>query len=304
MAISYSSVMEHLDQKFTVIGRSEKGAAEFENQTGIKARSGGITQYLGSECFRSSAAIVCTNVEQLKSVALELMHNGVKYILLEKPGGINAQEIAEISEVAGDTDSEVYIAYNRRFYASVQAAEKLIKEDGGALSFNFEITEWSHLVQELNCSKELKKSWFLSNSSHVIDTAFFLGGRPAEYNHYHAGGLEWHRSSSIFSGAGVTKKGALFSYRGNWESAGRWSLDISTSRRRFIFEPLEELHIQEKGSTEITRVEIDNSVDISFKPGIFRQCKSFLAGNTSSMCSINDQVFGSKVFSKMAGYLD
>ena len=41
-------------------------------------------------------------------------------------------------------------------------------------------------------------------------------------------GLDWHSSSSQFCGSGITDKGALFSYSADWESPGRWGIEIKT----------------------------------------------------------------------------
>ena len=50
-----------------------------------------------------------------------------------------------------------------------------------------------------------------------------------------------------FSGAGISISGALFSYQANWQSAGRWSVEILTKKNRLILCPLEELKVQKRG---------------------------------------------------------
>ena len=59
---------------------------------------------------------------------------------------------------------------------------------------------------------EILKEWFIQNSSHVVDLAFNLGGNPVEMKSFVSGGQSWHPKGTIFSGAGITDKNALFSY--------------------------------------------------------------------------------------------
>ena len=52
---------------------------------------------------------------------------------------------------------------------------------------------------------------------------------------------------------------------------------------------METLQIQEKGSVAIKPVEIDNQLDIDFKPGFYLQTKAFVEGDYGRFCTINQQ---------------
>jgi hypothetical protein len=182
-------------------------------------------------------------------------------------------------------------------------AKKRIEEDGGVTSFHFEFTEWSHQIRNLNKHKTELENWFLGNSTHVVDTAFYLCGKPKEISCYHSGGNDWHPNSTIFAGAGVTETAALFSYEANWESAGRWSIDIMTKKHRFVFKPMEKLQIQQIGSVAVSFIEgIDYSYDEKFKPGLYLQTQAFLENQYENFCSLNEQVENMIVYKKMSGY--
>ena len=57
----------------------------------------------------------------------------------------------------------------------------------------------------------VKDKWLLANSSHVIDTAFYISGFPSEiYKPSLEGDINWHKSGAGFSGAGITKKVFVF----------------------------------------------------------------------------------------------
>jgi predicted dehydrogenase len=302
MALEYSRVMKAQNVNFITIGRGENTAKRFEEETGLEVARGGIEKFLSGNPDRANRAIVCVGVEQLKNATLSLIQNGVKELLVEKPGGVNKGEIQEVNDQALKKDAKVYIAYNRRFYASVQKARDLIRADGGVTSFCFEFTEWSHEIVKLEKAPGVKEAWFLANSTHVVDMAFYLGGFPKKITCYTAGGLEWHPSASIFTGSGISENGALFSYQANWEGPGRWGVEICTRSSRLIFRPLEKLQLQKKGSIDIEVVDIDDRLDKEFKPGLYRQVEAFLINKRESLCTIEDQLQVMDVYNRMANY--
>jgi predicted dehydrogenase len=302
MAIDYFKVVDALKKDTTVIGRSQKSADKFKEITGKNVITGGLKEYLDTKPTLPESAIVSASVEQLATTAIMLMNYGVKKILLEKPGGISSKEIQSVADTAQATNSKILVAYNRRYYASILKAKEMIEADGGVTSFSFEITEWSHVIKNHNKDVKTMHSWFLGNTSHVVDAAFFLCGMPTEISTFKNGTLDWHPASSNFAGAGATDKGALFSYSGNWEGPGRWTLDVITPVRRYIFCPFEQLHSQEIGTIAVNKVEIADDVEKELKPGLYLQCKDFFESNYTSMCSIEEQIKLSRIYEDMAGY--
>ncbi len=290
MGYEYSRVLDSLGIIYTAIGRSEKSTTLFTEKTGHKAHPGGIGIFLQQKPQLPDAAIISVNLENLKDTAVQLLNYGVRHILIEKPGVHHFHEIEELCDLAKEYVAKIMIAYNRRFYASVMKAREIIKEDGGVTSFHFEFTEWTNKLFGLYSHKiESLRTLFLTNSSHVVDTAFYLGGTPDKISCYHAGTLEWHKPS-IFAGAGITTEGALFSYNANWQSAGRWSVEIMTPKHRLHLRPMEKLMIQNIDSIAINEVDIDPShYDTDFKPGLYLQTKAFLEGDYSQFCSVFEQ---------------
>ena len=276
-------------------------AQAFEAATGHTAFDGGIKRAL-SEMPPPDQAIVSVSFEELAVTAITLIEAGTRRILLEKPGGLTVAELERIASVAAQHQAQVWIAYNRRFYASTREARRMITEDGGALSCNFEFTEWSHTIAPMSLPAEVKATWLIGNSSHVIDLAFHLCGFPAQWKGWHAGSLEWHSASSRFCGAGVTDQGALFSYHADWEAPGRWAVEVLTRQRRFIFKPMEQLQVMPLASVTIEPVPIDDALDKTFKPGLYEQTKAFLAQDAQFFCSIHDQLRHGILYSQIAGY--
>ncbi len=303
MSVEYALVLEALEVNYTVVGRGDRSAMSFKEETGKHVRTGGLLSALESG-VAPETAIVAVGVDQLAQVADLLINAGTRYILLEKPGGINSNEIRKLRSRAEKNGAIVMIAYNRRFYASTLKALDLIRLDGGVTSCYFEFTEWSHRIVHLDKALNIKEAWFLANSTHVADFAFFLSGTPVEWRGWHDGSLDWHPSAARFCGAGKTVSGALFSYQADWEAPGRWGVEVCTRKRRLVFRPMEQLQETLIGSVEVNKVDIDDSLDKEFKPGLYRQMQVFLQGEYGSFCNLawQDEMFG--IYEKMAGYTD
>jgi len=302
MSVDYVKVLKAQSKDFAVIGRGQSSAESFEMTTGVPVIAGGLHRYLTSKPDMPNAAIVSVGVEQLFHTTKLLLDYGVKHILVEKPGGISFNEVEGLKSSADMNEANLFIAYNRRFYSSVIKAQELIEKDGGVTSFNFELTEWSHVIEKLEKKPEVFATWFLGNSTHVADLAFFLGGKPDRLSSYTSGALEWHPAASVFSGAGISVNGALFCYAANWESAGRWSVEILTKEHRYIFRPMEQLQIQKRGQIGIELVEVDDSLDKEYKPGLYKQVEAFLGEDIRSLCSLEEQYSFFPFYEKMAGY--
>ena len=301
IAIEYTKVLKALNKDFIAIGRGHEKAQAYYEVTGVKAIEGGLEAYVQTQPEVAEYAIVAVNVNCLASATISLMKYGVKKIFCEKPGFNEPSELNEVISVAQDTNSKVFYAYNRRFFASVLKAEEIMKADGGMTSMNFEFTEWGNVIANSNHPAEVKKNWLTANSSHVIDLAFFLAGEPVKMSSYVSGSLSWHEPS-CFVGAGVTSNGVLFNYQANWNAPGRWAVEIQTPIHRIYLKPMEQLQLQDIATVKVYPVEIDDHLDKEFKPGFFLETKDFLEGNYSRLCSLEQQVkHVNTIYKKMLG---
>ncbi|KMT64740.1 Gfo/Idh/MocA family oxidoreductase [Catenovulum maritimum] len=302
MSVDYVKVLAAQEQEFKVIGRSESSATTFEEKTGQKVVVGGVEKYLETSPQKPDAAIVSVGIDQLYNTTMMLLEYGVDKILVEKPGAKKVEEIRMLANLAREKNSKVFIAYNRRFYASVCKLKENLMAEGGITSFNFEFTEWAHVIETLNKPKDELSNWFLANSTHVVDLAFHLGGKPRELSSYVGGELEWHPSGAVFSGAGISVHGALFNYMANWSSAGRWSLEFLTKKSRYYLKPMEKIQRQLNGTIKIEPVEIESQLDDEFKPGLYLQTKAFLEGDSENLCHIDEHVESMTFYQKIANY--
>ncbi len=303
MAIEYAKVLKSLGINFITIGRGEKNTDLFKQATGCEAINGGVEKYIESKPAIPDGAIVAVEIQELSNISIQLIAFGIKNILVEKPGVCESIEINGLVSIANEKDAKVLIAYNRRFYASTIAAEEIIKQDGGITSLSFEFTEWGHEIEKLNKPKAAFENWFLANSSHVVDTAFYLGGIPKDMNCYVAGSLSWHSRASRYVGSGITDKNVLFSYHANWAAPGRWGIELLTPKHRLFLRPMEILQVQKLASVAIEQVTIDDSLDKTYKPGLFLQTKAFIEMNYERFCTVQMQKeMIEKHYLSMSGY--
>lgn len=306
MAIEYAKVLKAQQREFTVVGRGAASADAFTTKTGVQVLTGGLDAAITSgRISGATSAIVSTGVEALYETSVALLRLGVKHLLIEKPGLLLPTQIGPLREAARAAGARVYIAYNRRFLASVRRAREIITADGGLTSFTFDFTEWGHEIVTLTKAPGVKELWLLGNSSHVLDLAFHLGGVPGQLHATRAGALNWHPAGAVFVGSGVTVDGTPFSYHADWDAPGRWGLEFCTRQHKLIFRPMEKLQVMRKGSVQIEEVPAnteDARLDTEFKPGLFRQVEAFFAADTGALCALDDLAANLEHFCTIAGY--
>lgn len=306
MGQAYAAVLQAQGVPFRVIGRSSSSAATFQHSTGLHVHEGGLEVALLS-MPAPSHAIVAVGVEQLASTAHQLLAAGCQQLMLEKPGALSLSDLQSVHADAQVKGAQVWIAYNRRFYASVQKLRELAVADGGITSAVFEFTEWSHRLRDLHKAPGVMEHWLLANSTHVIDLAFHFIGLPSQtqWQAWHSGSLDWHPAAARFHGAGMSQGGIPFAYQADWEAPGRWGVEILTRRNRYLLRPMEALQAIPVGSVEPQLIHLDNVLDLHYKPGLYRQCEAFLGLDSEQkehLCSLHDQLNAFPIYNRMAGY--
>ena len=131
-------------------------------------------------------------------------------------------------------------------------------------------------------------------------------GEPVELDVRRAGSLPWHPSGATFAGSGRTGDGALFAYGAAWDGAGRWSVEVTTRRRKLVLRPLEELQEQLLGSFALEPVALPGE-PAGVKPGLAGQLAAFLsvAGGAPAdpaLCPLPAAVERLRTASRMLGY--
>ncbi|MDE0973561.1 MAG: Gfo/Idh/MocA family oxidoreductase [Candidatus Nanopelagicales bacterium] len=301
IAVEHARAMAALSVDFTVIGLGERSAHEFTKTTGIPVETGGLANALENK-IPPQVAVLAIPITDLADAALSLIKVGVQHLLIEKPGSLSIEALKDIRESAVASGCLVWIAYNRRFYESTWELSQIIKVDGGVTSVFFEFNEPKKLLQSDSYPEEVRQRWFVANSTHVVDLVFHLCGHPTDWRSWSSGAPTGHQTSSRFAGAGTLDSGALFSYLSDWEAPGRWGIEIMTVNHRLILRPMEKLNVMRHGSFDVEEVDLDDSLDVDFKPGFFRQMEAFLNEEHSQLCSIEEHVKNMDTYFKIANY--
>jgi predicted dehydrogenase len=301
-SVSYAKVLNDMDIEYSVICRSAATAASFNQKIpNVYILYGTEVENLSFSGY--THVIISVNVEFLAEMAIRVIKGGVKNILLEKPGGINSNEITAVADLARTMVANVYVAYNRRFFQSINLLEQLIKKDNGLLSMNFEFTEWYYDVYAEEKYKCVYDNILYCNSSHVIDLAFFVAGTPVEMSSF-VNEESGKPFTSVFAGSGKTKDNVLFTYKANWKSKGRWGMEFLTSENRFMLGPMEKLFIYDNSLNKYEMAVFDYSLDEKYKPGFYNQVKAFLFGeNAGKLLTIQAQLYNADhILNRIGGY--
>ena len=305
MADAYLDVLTFLRKDVVVVGRGNPNIERLRQKYPQHSYfSAGLDAYIASGTEIPKMAINCVSITDLENVTVTLLRLGITAILVEKPGSLSYSGLKNCAEEAQKKRADVYIAFNRRHYDSVIQLCNLAELDGGLQSLHFDFTELTKSVGAHTHDTPALERWALSNSAHVIDTAFYLAGLPKDLHTNIAGrsAISWHPEGSIFSGCGLTKKEVPFTYHANWQAPGRWSVEAMTRSYKFLLSPMEELLVQEHGSFSFNNVQLASTDDKDFKPGILKQTKQFLSGEGSRLLGITEYIPEFEVISCIAGY--
>lgn len=282
MAIDYAKVLKSLNVEPVVLGRGAESAARFEAATGLKAGSGPLPDQLAALQAQGTGAlpdqaIVAVNARNLAAVSAMLPGHGIRRLLIEKPAALDLREMADLLQAMRSAGARAWVAYNRRFLASVAAADRIIAADGGALSVFFNFSEPAHRIAALGKPARELTTWFYGNSTHVVDLALYFAGLPASLHSAVAGGSVIDPQAGIFTGHGISCSGCHLAWHANWIGPGRWGVEVVTRAHRLIFQPLEKLRLQSHASFAETEVALEDHEDQAFKPGLLAQTRAFLS---------------------------
>lgn len=244
----------------TVVSRSETSAGRIREAHGFSAFPGGYAEKLPSlPVF--DLVVVATPIHDLLSAARLALARGNGNLLIEKPGALYSSEIKAFQEESKDAPSRIRVAFNRLAYPNFWKLQELAREEGGITSCRYTFTEWVHTINFDKESQEAYRRWGISNSLHVISMAHALIGFPRELAAFQQGEFSWHPSGSRFSGAGLSDRDIPFSYHADWDSAGRWGVEIMTRQNAYQLIPLEGLFRCKKGTVQWEPVEFQKAFE-------------------------------------------
>jgi predicted dehydrogenase len=300
IAEEYIRCLQYLNENFDVVGRSLEKSSYISNKYNINCISGGIEEFKPNDCYTN--IIIATPIVNLYNhlkICLTKFKN-LDSILIEKPGCLYLNQIEEIIKLRKSV--KIQIAYNRRFYSSVLNAKEIIKNDKVV---NMELCIDEYQLEEISkiYDNELMQNYCTIMTSHVIDAAFDLIGKPKELNCQVKGEnlLSYHKSGCFFEGNGISQNNIKFNYHGDWSKSGKWKIDLFLeSGKRLSFQPLEDLKIINSDNYE--EIIKRDQIDADFKPGFLRQTEAFLR-DSNKLKTLEEQLYDIKnIYNKMVNY--
>ncbi len=301
IALEFAQVLKDLEVPFAMVCRNPEKANHVKEKFKYDVHSGGIEDFISKSKAQFDGAINAVETENLYAVNKALVNSGkVKKILTEKPGAFTEGEFKQLSDSCRERNVEMYIAYNRRNFASVRKLKEILKKEKNTSLF-FEFTEWFWRINPSEYSKNTLVEWLLCNSSHVLDLAFYLGDGVKKLSSEAARSNNESLTNTQYVGHGTMNNGALFSYIADWESAGRWKVEASTASGRYMLCPLEKLFFQKRGTLEYQEIPLDTSLDEKYKPGFYHQVKAMIDGEPTGLKSIQEQLKDIALFKMIKG---
>ncbi|HXV45760.1 MAG TPA: Gfo/Idh/MocA family oxidoreductase [Nitrososphaera sp.] len=300
MARQYATALSKMMiRDVTIISKRKDSLAGLCREFGFQLLIGGYEKYIPS-MKRTDLVIVATPIHHLLPAAMLAAKHGQQNILIEKPASLYREEL--ISAAKSLKKARVRVAYNRLLYPNLHKLKQLIDDEGGVTSCRFTFTEWVHTIDFAKESRDVYSRWGIANSLHVIAMAFDLVGFPKEISTYQHGGFDWHPSGSVFVGSGVTERGIPFSYHADWNSAGRWGIEVMTAENAYRLMPLEDLYACKKGSTNWEKVPFDVTFP-DVKQGVAEEVAAMLGDSlTASLVPLETAAAFNKAAEKIFGY--
>ncbi|MFX0135959.1 MAG: Gfo/Idh/MocA family oxidoreductase [Candidatus Hodarchaeota archaeon] len=256
----------------TVLSRTEQKTNNLCKKFNFHPLSGGYKKHLAS-LEKKDLVIIALPIELLLPATIATIEAGQTNILIEKPGSLYSKQLAALTEKV--THQTIRIAYNRIVYPNFYKLKEIAEKEGGIISCRYTFTEWIHTLDFSIYSTETLRRWGIANSLHVINMAHELIGLPKEIFSTQLRGLEWHPSGSVFVGSGISENKILFSYHADWNSAGRWGIEIMTYENAYRLIPLEDLYVCPKGSVKWEKVSFDSAYP-NVKQGIAEEISVML----------------------------
>jgi len=248
----------------TIISKTGNYISNFCHENNLTLLRGGFEKHLPN-FEKMDLVIIATPIPILIKATKLCINNGQDNILIEKPGSLYSDELLSLSK--DYPNQRIRIAYNRLVYPNLHKLKKLVKSEGGVTSCRFTFTEWLDRIDFKKDEPDVYQRWGISNSLHVISMAFDIIGFPKEITSIQSGKIDWHDSGSKFTGCGISENNIPFTYHADWNSGGRWGIEVFTKENSYLLIPLEQLYICPKFTGNITPVEFKIAFP-DMKPGI------------------------------------
>lgn len=229
------------------------------------------TIYRSLEDFCQNINIDLLVISVTEDAVLKICKETFKYKfvhLIEKPIGLNFYESKILYTLSQKYKTKVYASLNRRFYSSTIEVINQLKNDKSKRIINIIDQEDTVKAAKLGIGKKIIKNWMYANSIHLIDYILTLGrGKIVKINKI----LHKDNKNKKYKIVQITfDSNDVVNYQAFWNYNAPWSVSVSTAKKFFLLQPIEELHIRNEGKYKFAKI-TPSKYDQLYKPGIYLQ---------------------------------
>ena len=190
--------------------------------------------------------------------------------LIEKPAGYNLEDAEIIHTAAKKSNSNAYVALNRRHYSATINVLKDMSTINQARLIHVYDQENPKAALAAGQPELVVENWMYANSIHMIDYLSFLGrGKSVNVENV----IPWNPQKPEFVLSKISyDSGDIGIYEAVWNAPGPWAVVVSTQQKRWEIRPLEQASVQFYGSRKQEPFEV-HPWDKNFKPGLRLQAQ-------------------------------
>lgn len=283
-----------------VYSRTRSSAESFAAEFSIPQVCASVAELY--ERTRADLVVVTVRELAMKAVAEECFAYPW-VVLLEKPAGHHYAEAKEILRSSQMKAARVYVALNRRNYASTRNALAVLSAEGRGRRLVSVYDQQS--LSDAAASgqpEQVVRNYMFANSIHVIDYLRVFGrGEVRRVVPI----VPWNPGSPGFVVAHVEfDSGDVGIYQGIWDGPGPWAATVTDSQVRLEMRPLEAVTLQKRGERQRMTLDPD-PVDSQFKPGLARQAgyavQAVREGKTQGLATLADATESMRLCAEIFG---
>jgi predicted dehydrogenase len=236
---------------------------------------------------------------------LKILNSSNKPILLEKPGAFNYRKLLKFKN-----NNKIFLAYNRRFYHSVDKFKDAIRNFDNLL-INVEVPE--KFISSKTKNFYQKYLYYFGNTVHIIDLLFYLFGN-IKLIHVSKNKDKDNIKSII---AILKSNKHLINFVCNFKGSSNFRITAENSENKFELKPIEYLNIykgmnvsEPKGKNKLRKFfpkKISESylpkIEIDYKPGFLLQSKEFYkmlnSKSKTKLANVKDSINALKLLERI-----
>jgi predicted dehydrogenase len=281
-----------------IYSRTHLRAEKLALESGVGTVCGSIAELYE----KTQADLVVISVPELsvRDVCLEVFKHPWK-ALIEKPVGYDLGDAQLILEQAKISNSQAFVALNRRHYSSTQIVlDDLFKQEGPRIIHVYD--QEDQIAARLSGQPELVvRNWMYANSIHLIDLFSILGrGVITSVTPI----IPWTPEVPKFVMAKIQyDSGDIGIYEAIWNAPGPWAVTVSTQQKRWEMRPIEQAMSQAYGSRS-SENQVSHVWDKNFKPGLRYQATEAVKATlnlSNSLPTLSDAVNSMRLINAIYG---